>query len=312
MQLRYVVARIIPDLVREEFINVGIILQSDEWVASKFIERIPKDWGLPANLESDIATKLDEAWKERLASPSEVMYIAKLNEQREVCHTEKLFLEWLRDSYTRHIQVSEIREADITVKDSFDFESFLHRLYDIFVAPKPHPRKRPLRSKLHTRVKQEFVRLDLPLDTRIRERDVVIGTFPWPIDFIYSVQGNGHKAYEVGIGLVDLTSPSFIYKAKDLLATWADVKDVRQDVQRISVIGGRDGLAEHQKAIRMVERVSSSLFIFDHQKDEFLEGVVKDLINLPMFTKYDTQELLNKVSRKQLPRGKERKTRFTE
>ncbi|HUX48240.1 MAG TPA: DUF3037 domain-containing protein [Dehalococcoidia bacterium] len=290
MQLRYVVARIIPDLVREEFINVGIILQSDEWVASKFIERIPRDWGLPADLESDIATRLDAVWKARLASRSEIVYLPKSNEQREVCHTEKLFLEWLRDSYTRHIQVSEIREADIVVKESFDFESFLHRLYDIFVAPKPHPRKPRLRSKLHTRVKQEFIRLDLPLDTKIRERDVVIGTFPWPIDFIYSVPGNGHNAYEVGIGLVDLTSPSFLYKAKDLLATWADVKDVRQDVQRISVVGGRDGLDEHRKAIRMVERVSSSLFVFDRQKDEFLEGVVKDLVNLPMFRTDDRRK----------------------
>lgn len=306
MQLRYVVARIIPDLVREEFINVGIILQSDEWVASKFIEKIPKDWGLPTDLETDIATKLDAVWKARLASPSEIIYLSELNEQREVYHTDKLFLQWLRDSYARHIQLSEIREANIIVKGNFDFETFLYRLYNIFVAPKPHPRKPPLRSRLHTRVKQEFVRLHLPLDTQIKERDVVIGTFPWPIDFIYSVQGNGHKAYEVGIGLVDLTSPYFIYKAKDLLATWADVKDVRQDVQRISVVGGKDGLDEHQKAIKMVERVSSSLFIFDNQKDEFLEGVVKDLLNIPIFTKDDMQEALKKVSRKQLPPEKGR------
>lgn len=298
MKLRYVVARIIPDLIREEFINVGIILQSEDWVACKFIEKIPKDWELSKDLENDVATKLDAVWKSRLTSRSEIIYLPELNEQREVEHTSKLFLEWLHQSHIGHLQLSEIREADVNTKDNFDFETFLYRLYNIFVTPKRHLRKPPLKSTLHTEIKREFVRLKLPINTQIRERDVIIGTFPWPIDFAYSVPENGHKAYEVGIGLIDLTSTNFIDKAKDLLATWADVKDVRQDAQRITVVGGGGGLDDHQKAISMVSRVSNTLYLFDRQKDDFFDGVLKDLHGFTTFTREDMQNALRKVSQR--------------
>jgi hypothetical protein len=98
--------------------------------------------------------------------------------------------------------------------------------------------------------------------------------------------------------LIDLTSTNFIDKAKDLLATWADVKDVRQDAQRITVVGGGGGLDDHQKAISMVSRVSNTLYLFDRQKDDFFDGVLKDLHGFTTFTREDMQNALRKVSQR--------------
>ena len=125
MKLRYAVARLVPDLIREEFINVGVILQADERVACKFIERIPKSWALPQDIEEDVATVF--------------------------------FLEWLLEIHHRHLQFSGIHGAEIDVGNAFDFDTFLLRLYQTFVSPKPLPRKPHMRSRLHTEVGRKFI-----------------------------------------------------------------------------------------------------------------------------------------------------------
>lgn len=295
MKLRYVVGRLVSDLVREEPINVGVILQSDENVACKFISKIPKDWGLEEDLVEDVAIKLNEAWSTRLLSPSEIIYLPTVHKHQEIRHTDKFFLEWIQQSYTRHLRFSEIREAEIKITDAFGLETLLLRLFDTFVAPKPRLRKPTMRSKLHTKVKRAFIELELP-QNRLRERDFILGSFPWPIDFVY--QSNGNGGHEVGIGLVDFASPFFINKAKDLLATWVDVNSMREDaVTRVSVAGGVTGREEHKKALHMLERCSDSLYVFDDKKDKIklLQRVGTDLLQ-PGLTNFE--KTLRKVSRR--------------
>jgi len=296
MKLRYVVARLVPDLVREEFINVGVILQADEWVSCRFIERIPRSWRLPADIEEDVATLLHKTWTSRLAEPSELLYLPEVGEQREVTHTDRLFLEWLQQTHSRHLQLSDIREAEIDVSTTFDFDTFLLRLYQTFVVAKPMPRKPPRRSRLHTEVRREFLHRKLPLDTQIRERDVIVGSFPWPIDFVYQVPANGKEAHEVGIGLVDLSTPNFVDKAKNLFATWVDVRSVRSGVKTISVIGGVSGLEDQVKAIQMLGRYSDQVFAFERDKEQFINLIAGDFEELPFLTENDMEATLRRVS----------------
>ncbi|MBA7678365.1 hypothetical protein ES703_86639 [subsurface metagenome] len=162
MWLRYIIGRVVPDPVRQEPINVGVILQSDDWVDCRFIEKVPKDWGLEEDIVNDVAIKLNDVWKERLTRPTEVLYLSDIHEHKEIAHTDKAFLTWIQQTYNRHLQFTEIREAEIVIKDAFDFDTFLHRLYGIFVAPKPRPRKPPARSRLHSKVKKGFKQLELP------------------------------------------------------------------------------------------------------------------------------------------------------
>jgi len=271
----------VPDLARQEPINVGVILQSDDWVDCRFIERVPKEWGLDEDMVQDVAVRLNEIWKERLAIPTEVLYLSDIHEHREVTHTDRTFLTWIQQTYTRHLQFTEIRDADIDAKDTFDFDTFLQRLYSIFVSPKPRPRKPRMRSRLHSKVKEGFKQLELPVGA-VRERDVVVGTFPWHVDFVYS-NGNGNR-HEVAIGLVDFDLAGFIDKAKDLMATWTDVHAVRgNEVERLSVVGGDITLDARKRAFHMIERYSDNVYIFERQKEAFLERVASDLLPLDSF-----------------------------
>lgn len=282
MELRYVIARIVPDLARQEPINVGVILQSDQWVDCRFIERVPRDWGLEEDIVQDVAVRLNDVWNERLASPTEVLYLSDIHEHRELAHTDRTFLTWIQQTYNRHLQFTEIREAEIkNVKDAFDFDTFLQRLYGIFVAPKPRPRKPPMRSRLHKKVKDGFKQLELPVGA-IRERDVIVGTFPWRVDFVYS-NGNGDR-HEVAIGIVDFDLAGFIDKAKDLMATWTDVHTVRGDeVERLSVVGGDITLDAPKRALQMIQRHSNNVYVFERQKKAFFERVASDLLPLDSF-----------------------------
>lgn len=281
MQLRYVIGRMVPDLTRQEPINVGVILQSDQWVDCRFIERVPKDWGLEEDIVHDVAIRLNDVWKARLASPTEILYLPETHEHREVAHTDKAFLTWIQQTYTRHLQFTEMREAEIDGKDTFDFDTFLQRLYGIFVVPKPRPRKPPARSRLHSKIKEGFKQLELPVGA-VRERDVVVGTFPWHVDFVYS-NGNGNR-HEVAIGVLDLELAKFIDKAKDLMAIWTDVRTTRgEEVERISVVGGDITIGDHNRAFQMIKRYSDDVYVFERQRETFLERVASDLLPLNSF-----------------------------
>lgn len=276
MKLRYVVAQIVPDLIRHEPINIGIILQSEEWVSSKFIQRIPKDWDIPEDLAQDVVHNISGAWYERLNQKSELIYVPKKTTHMEISHNQVAFLEWLHMTYDRHLQFSEIRGADVEITDNFGFDTFLERLYNAFVAPKPRLRKPAVKSKLHTKLKNQFKQLKLFGDI-IQERYPVRGTFPWIVDFWYKYGINGTQR-EVAINLSDFSQRLFLERVKDIFAVWNDIKYVRGDsVEKVSVVAAITGRDEHNKALELLTRASDSVYVLDTQERAFFENVQKEL-----------------------------------
>ncbi len=276
MKLRYVVAQIAPDLIRQEKMNVGIILQSDKWVGCKFIQKIPRDWDIPEDTVQDVVRNLNNAWQKRLSETSETLYLPTIQSQKEVKHTDRQFLEWLNQSYNRHLCFSETREADVETADAFGLDTFLITLYNTFVAPKPRLRKPPIRSRLHTQLKKEFRQLKL-FGEFVQERYPVSGTFPWTVDFWYKYRTNGAQ-HEVAIQLADFSQIAVIERIKDIYAVWMDLKYMRNDVTRVSVVGSVANVEEHRKAIGLLERASDSVLLSDSQVqlDDFLKSVRSD------------------------------------
>jgi len=86
MKLRYVVAQIMPDLIRQEPINIGILLQSEEWIDCKFIQKIPKDWEIPEDVTQDIVHNINHIWKQRLQNKTEILYIPEINRRVKQCN----------------------------------------------------------------------------------------------------------------------------------------------------------------------------------------------------------------------------------
>ena len=277
MLLRYVVAQIVPDLIRQEIMNVGIILQSDTWVGCKFIQKIPRDWGIPEDIEHDVVRNLNKAWQKRLGEKPETLYLPATQSQKEIKHTDRQFLEWLNQSYGRHLCFSEVREADVEIEDAFGFDTLLLTLYNTFVAPKPRLRKPPMRSKLHTQLKNEFKQLKL-FGEFVQERHPVLGTFPWTVDFWYKYRTNGTQ-HEVAILEADFSQSIIIERIKDIYAVWTDLKFTREDVRRISVASSIANMEDHQKALGLLKRSSDDVLISDVrvQLDDFLKGIQSDL-----------------------------------
>lgn len=285
MRLNYVVARLVPDLIREEPINIGVIAQSNDWAACRFIERIPKNWGLPELLVKDIATNLNEVWRQRIASGPEMIYIPGSNRHETVRPTQREYLEWLVRTYTRHFTFSDIREADVEIREPFEYNVILERLYNTFVAPvHARPKKAAPRSRLHTQVKNHFKHLKLPLGEVLQEKGHIQGNFAWPVDFIYRRNGAvSPTGQDVAIGLLDLGTVSFVSRAKDLLAMWADVKEVREDAAvTISVIGGLTTSEDHRRAVNMIKPCSDQLYYFELERDTFFNQVQSDLLPTAM------------------------------
>jgi hypothetical protein len=277
MQLRYVVAQIVPDLIRQEKMNVGIILQSDRWVGCKFIEKIPRDWDITEDTAQDVVHNLNNAWRKRLSEKAETLYLPMLQEQKDVKHTDRQFLEWLNQSYNRNLCFSETREADVEIADAFGLDTFLTTLYNTFVAPKPRLRKPLIRSRLHTQLKNEFKQLKL-FGEFVQERYPVSGTFPWTVDFWYKYRTNGTQ-HEVAMQLVDFSQSTMIERIQDIFAVWMDLKYMRNDVKRVSVVGSVANVEEHRKAVGLLERASDSVLLSDVrvQLDDFLKTVQSDL-----------------------------------
>lgn len=277
MQLRYVVAQIVPDLIRQEKVNVGIILQSDTWVGCKFIQKIPRDWNIPEDTAQDVVRNLNNAWQKRVSETSETLYLPTIQSQKEVKHTDRQFLEWLNQSYNRHLCFSETREADVEITDAFGRDTFLITLYNTFVAPRPRLRKPPTRSRLHTQLKKEFKQLKL-FGEFIQERHPVSGTFPWTVDFWYKYRSNGTQ-HEVAIQLADFSQGIVIERIKDIYAVWMDLKYMRNDVRRVSVVGSVANVEDHRKAVGLLERASDNVLLSDVrvQLDDFLRSVQSDL-----------------------------------
>jgi len=147
------IAQIVPDLIRQEQINIGILLQSERWVGCKFIQKIPKDCEIPEDVTQDVVHNINSVWQERLQRESETLYIPRIREQREVSHLDRTFLDWLHDSYDKQLRFSDVREAEVEIDDAFGFDTFLQRLYNTFVAARPRLHKPTARSRLHSKLK---------------------------------------------------------------------------------------------------------------------------------------------------------------
>lgn len=312
MLLRYAVAQLVPDLVRQEPFNIGIVLQSEQWVDCKFIERLPRSWDIPEDIEEDVVADLNRAWSQRLQQPSEVVYVPELQTSKEVPHTDRIFLEWLHTTYNRHLRFSEVREAEVEIGERFGFDTFLARLSAQLVVPKPRLRKPTIRSKLRTQLKNEFKQLKLFRDI-IREGAPITGTFPWPVDFSYAYRRNGTET-EVAIALVDFSQVTFLEKVKDIFAVWTDLRQVRREyVKRLSVVGAVANIDDHQKAVQLLQRVSDGVYLFDSKEhlNQLLEYVRSDLQLPPQdddtFTRGMFLKALGEVSGKpkELESGKE-------
>lgn len=271
MKCRYTIARFVPDPIRDEPINVGVILQSDEFVGSKFIPRLPRSWIMNVEAAEELVPQIHDYWGERLKGKTEWIFMPEKGTKTEVTLTNKDFLVWLKRTYDRHIQFSEIRDAEVEVQDRFGFDGLLVYLYDTFVTPKPRARRVISgRARLHTNLRHDFQQLKL-LD-KIEEKASIEGTILWEVDFVY------RNGYEVALLATDFNLRNLYERATNVLAAWSDLEHTRRDtVRRISVVGNYKQIPEHRKALQLIERYATVTFNYETEKLKLADMVIREV-----------------------------------
>lgn len=274
MKCRYLIAKFVPDLVRHEPINIGVVLQSDEFVACRFIPRLPRAWLVETELAEEFLPDLRTTWEERLRAKSQWIFMAAKSTKVEVPTTSVEYLNWLGEVYNRHLQFTEVREGEVEATDRFGLESLLMHLYDTFVTPKPRARRIVVGrgTRLHTSLRRDFRQLKL-LD-KMTEKAVVEGTILWQVDFAY------RNGYEVALLVTDFNMKNLFERARDVLAAWSDLREIRKEsVKRISVVGNYRQISEHRKALQLVERYASRVYNYEKEEEhsQLIDMTLKDL-----------------------------------
>jgi hypothetical protein len=131
MNLRYIVAQVLPDISMETGYNTGVILQSDEWVGSKFLERAPESWGLRRGFEHVAVRMQPQVWRVRLSAPQSIYIVGQ--GPVTVQPTDRRYLEAVWRGHGLHLIFSRIHSLEADIEDSQQYGALLASLYDMYV-----------------------------------------------------------------------------------------------------------------------------------------------------------------------------------
>lgn len=274
-EFRYVVVRLVPDLIRGEPVNVGVILQSDERIDCRFITKLPRSVYAVSDLPGDVFRGLEDEWHERLRAPTEKVTLPGEGVV-DLQLTDPRYLEWLTETHTRHLQFSETRSAEVDIKDAFDFEGLLLHLNETFVRLSPQAKRIVGRSgaRLRTQLRRDFRRLIE--DQKIHEPGSVEGTIVWPVDFTY------RNTHQVAIIATDFNLKGVMEQVEHTFAAWADLKETKGDeIGRVTVIGNYRPSAEFKGAATLLKRVSTDFYEYEGQRLSLVEKVYGELNEVP-------------------------------
>jgi hypothetical protein len=274
-ECRYVLVRLVADPLREEPLNIGIIAQTDERIDSKFTKKLPRSVYAESDLVADVFNGLEDEWRRRLAAGVEKMTVPGEGVV-DVPVTDPRYLEWLRSTHIRHIQLSEMRNAEVEIKSQFDFDGVLLHLFDTFVRFRPQAKRVVARlgTRLHTRLRRDFK--PLIEDNKMLEAGLVEGTILWRVDFTY------RNAKQVAILTADFGLKSIMEHTEHIFAAWADLRDTKgDDIERCTVFGNYRATAELKKAALLLERVSSQVYEYEGQRESLVQMVYRELKEEP-------------------------------
>lgn len=268
---RYVVVRLLADPIRDEPVNVGVIAQTDDRIDGKFTRKLPRSVYAQSDVVGDVFSGLEDEWRERLTAATEKVTVPGEGVV-DMKLTDGRYLEWLRSTHIRHVQLSDVRRAEVDIKSEFDFEGFLLHLFDTFVTFRPQAKRvvGKTGTRLHTRLRRDFK----PLldDRKMLEPGIVEGTILWSVDFTYR---NGRQ---VAILAADFSLKSIMEHTEHIFAAWTDLKYARErEVERYTVIGNYRPTTELKKAASLLQRVSSELIEYEGERHSLLRKVYSEL-----------------------------------
>lgn len=269
--VRYVMLRYLPDPVRSEPVNIGVIVQARDAVRFRVLpdmrrRRFDSTGPLPdMKILEDYLHALFQKQVQEVFMPGKGTQIVDVATEDYLSYVDRVL--------SRQFELSDPLSAQIPLDSATALETFVARLFERLVAPPGgHPIYRSSgRQRIHTGLRRYFKELGV-LGGKVRERDTLVGTVKWQVDFSFASDKT------VAISTLDLGTKDPIGKALGVVAQWADLKEMREDVERVSVVqrmvGERD---ESEEALALVRVQSSRVYDFAHDVDAWKRDLASDL-----------------------------------
>ena len=138
-QLRYAIARYVPNPTRGEYINIGVLLQGAEGMVCRFVaEDLLRVAALDPTVDRRILRSQQDEWSRRRAHGSETIPAGPDHTWAEVSVGDEAFLNYLVETSIHNYQFSEIRRVSLD-SDHADTAAVLDTLFDAYVEKKPDP-----------------------------------------------------------------------------------------------------------------------------------------------------------------------------
>jgi hypothetical protein len=263
--LYYSVISHVPDPVRAEGVNLGIVVVIPNDLDLRFIDDAKHIKCFDPSFDADQLEGMQLEWRSWLK-----------NEMLQAGMKPEFFLEGLAEKYDQgqtRFSLPRLVEVDGEAVDSVQMAQVLDNLYSRLVAPPPAPqRARSVRQRISIRRQLKHDLRQLKLLDLVKEGQWVSGTVDHPVSFIVQ---NGHTV------AIDLVEPEKGYSTPEELTTaatltlgkWQDVRSSGQNghtPELVSIIPG-DQEPVSIKTRRMLDKVSDRVLAYPEQKAEIFQ-----------------------------------------
>jgi hypothetical protein len=261
--IRYATLRYFPWSERDEFVNIGVVLQSPLGAAYRLLE--PRHYRLTTALDRDDVVELWEAFEFALFRTKDI-------DQRKVQADSKLLrplsapLEKCLAELSGTLQCSDIRTIEVSRDEPHLALEYLNSLFERYVVRRmKQPKKITLQPRrlLSRRLRSDFAQWQV-LHTLLPGQDLIV-RMAWPMDYIYRRNG-----WESGIQVIDCSLKRVSQAIRIAYGAARDIEETRP--VNISVIAVAGNYATNPDAFALANRVLAGrepvTFIdYDNDKD---------------------------------------------
>lgn len=264
---RYAIIRYYPWSERDEFINVGVILEGPGGVIYRLLE--PRTYRLTTVLERD---ELEELWEALEFSLFRTREFAQDRVQRESKIPRRLSapLEKCLSELPSELQCSDIRTIFLKRDDAHLVSEYLHRLFDREVVPRIRVPKRRYLERRHLikpRLRTDLIHWQV-LERLLQAQDLIV-TVAWPMDFLYRWDG-----FESGIRVLDCGVKTVGDAIRVVYGADRDIEESdKPNVSVIAVVGNQDAKPDVYQLITRVLSNRPALRLIQYDTEQGKEDL---------------------------------------
>lgn len=281
IQARYSVIQYIPDLIRNEATNLGILIQTPSHLTFRLLREYDylRERGV-SKADINMLEELEELLTEQLSKRTQKIYDFVKGREITVENTDPRFLDYLGHLYDRQIQFTPGAACFLLRDVLAEAETLLDSLFNTMVEPvhlarpkKVLVRVQPLRAVLR-RAFRPLVALNL-MEENYRLR----GSVEHVIDFSYS---NERRVLIETLPFNVRREEEILKRANACVVKWLDIAQTLEGGKKLfkksTVLSPPVKPSRaYEQSLALLERYSDVVINFSDQGEEFIDQVYADL-----------------------------------